>query len=58
MLYLTDLQGRRVGTPQVREFYPGDNEEIFDFPNLVSGLYFMVLETPQGRTYAKVPVID
>ncbi len=58
LLYLTDLQGKKIGTSQVREFYPGDNEETFSFPNLVSGMYLLVLETPQGRTYAKVPVID
>jgi hypothetical protein len=58
VLYLTDLQGRRIGETKVREFYPGDNEETFSLNNLVSGLYLMVLETPQGRTFAKVPVVD
>lgn len=58
ILYLTDLQGRIVGNQRVREFYPGDNEEHFVFSNLASGMYLMVLDTPHGRTYAKVPVID
>ena len=58
VLYLTDLQGRKIGEAKVREFYPGDNEETFSLNNLVSGLYLMVLETPQGRTFAKVPVVD
>ncbi len=58
ILYLTDLQGRKIGSAKIREFYPGGNEEHFSIPNLASGMYFVVLETPQGRTFAKLPVVD
>lgn len=58
ILYLTDLQGRKIGSAKIREFYPGDNEEHFSIPNLASGIYLVVLETPQGRTFAKLPVVD